>query len=363
MVDVYSPTRLAGIVGRLPRRGSFLRNMFFKKTIPPSGAKKIAFDQDTANKGIALYVHPLVAGKPVRERGFVTREIEPAYVKPWMNFDPMRVLDRIIGEDFNGPLTPAVRQTANLVRGYADLHQIIGTRLEQQAYEALHTGAVVISGEGIPEAITVSFGRTGSLTKTLTSGDRWGESGVSPLDDLVDWHRELAAKNGKSPNRWVLGPLAAAYLRADPKFEKQVNQDYKRQTPGSAADAISLDSPEMGLLIGVFKGAGGSVEIWEYQQEYEDEAGSTQKIMGDYAVLIGYEDSEITQTMCFGTVIDPRYNYQSGVYTDPTTQSLMHVLPWHAFKERPAVGEMIGLDCAPLAALTEKDGTLAVTVR
>lgn len=364
MVNTYTPTRLIGITGRLPRRSGFLRKMFFKKLIPPSGARKIAFDQDTANKGIALYCHPLHEGRPVRERGFVTREIEPAYVKTWMNFDPMRVLDRIIGEEFSGPNTPAVRQQANLTRGFADLYQILDTRLEQQATEALTTGAIVIPvSEGIPEAINVSFGRKASLTKTLLTTARWGETGVSPIDDIVDWVRELAALNGKSPNRVVLGPLASEYVRLDPKYEKLINQDYKRQTPGSAGDAIVLDSPEMGLLIGVLKAAGGAIELWEYQQTYEDEASNEQKMMGDYQVLIGYEDTEISQTQCYGTVIDPKYNYEAGVYTDPATQQLMHVLPWHDFKPRPAIGEMIGLDCAPLMALTERDANLAVTVR
>lgn len=363
MVSVYSPTRLVGIVGRLPRRSSFLQRMFFKKTIPPTGARKIAFDQDTANKGIALYCHPLVAGKPVRERGFVTREIEPGYVKTWMNFDPMRNLDRIIGEDFSGPLTPAVRQQANLVRGFGDLYQIIGTRMEQQSFEALMTGAVVMSGEGIPEPINVSFGRKSSLTKTLTSTARWGEANVSPIDDIVDWVRELAAINGVSPNRVILGPLASEYLRNDLKFEKQINQDYRRQTQGTTFDTYVLDAPDQGILIGVLKAAGGAIELWEYQQTYEDETGAEQKIMGDHAVIIGYEGTVITQTQCYGTVIDPKHNYQSGEYTDPATQALMNVLPWHAFKERPAVGEMIGLDSAPLMALTERDANLAVTVR
>jgi hypothetical protein len=359
----YEPRRLLGIVGRLPRRSSFLSKMFFKRMIPPSGAKKIAFDQDTATKGIALYCHPLVDGKPVRERGFVTREIEPAYVKPWMNFDPVRVLDRIIGEDFSGPLTPNVRRQANLTRGYADLMQIIGTRLEQQAYEGLMTGQQVISGEGIPEPIIVSYGRLSSLTKTLTTTARWGEAGVSPLDDIVDWIRELAAVNGMSPNRVVLGPMASEYLRNDPKFEKLINQDYKRQTPGTQFDAVVLDEPINGLLIGVLKAAGGSVELWEYQQTYEDETGAAQKIMGDHSVIIGYESTELTQTQCFGTVIDPELNYESSLLTDPTTQAVMHIAPWHAFKQKPAVGEMIGIMSAPLMALTEKDANLVVTVR
>jgi hypothetical protein len=362
MVSVYTPSKLHGIVGRTPRRGSFLRKMFFKRKILPTGERKIAFDQDTANKGIALFCHPMSNGKPIRERGFVTREFEPAYVKPWMNFDPMRPLDRIIGEDFNGTITPGLRREANLRRGYADMLQIIDTRLEQQCFEALVTGQQLISGEGIPETLTVSYGRATALTETLTSGDRWGEANVSPIDDMLERHRTLAAVNGLAPNRWVFGPLAANYLRADPKFEKFVNQDYKRQTPGTALDAFSLDSPELGLLIGVLKAAGGTVELWEYQQQYEDENGSAQKIMGDHSVIIGYEHPEISMTECYGTIIDPELNYQH-TELDGGTGLLTPVAPWHAFKPKPAIGEMIGVMCAPLMALTEKDGSFGLTVR
>lgn len=362
MVDHITPSKLHGIVGRIPRRSSFLRKMFFKRRILPTGARKIAFDQDTANKGIALFCHPMSNGRPIRERSWVTREFTPAYVKAWSNINPERVLDRMIGEDFSGSLDPAVRHQAIITRTLQDCLQIVDTRLEQQCYEGLIGGTQVISGDGIPEAITVNYGRVAGLTKQLTSTARWGETGVSPIDDIVDWIRELAAINGVAPNRVVLGPTASEYVRNDPKYEKLINQDYKRQTSGSQGDAIVLDSPEMGLLIGVLKAAGGSVELWEYQQQYEDESSTATKIMADLAVIIGYEHPEISQTECYGTIIDPAQNYQHAML-DGGTGLLTPMGVWHEFAKKPAIGEAVGVMCAPLMALTEKDANLAVLVR
>lgn len=359
----YETRRLIGITANLRRPSTFILNMFFKRYIGPTGARKIAFDTDSRLRGIALFCAPHVAGKPVRDRGYTTKEFEPAYVKPWMNFDPWKNLDRMIGEDFNGSMSPAQRQAANLVRGFNDLKQITFTRLEAMACEGVVTGEQVISGDGIPTDVTVDYGRKTAFTVTLTSTDRWEESGVSPVDDVGGWCRDYAAENGVSPNRVVFGPLSWNAFAADPKFEKAVNQDYKRQTPGSQVDSMILGDATPGILMGVLKSGGGVIELWVYQQTYENEAGTETKMIDDYAVIIGCEHPELTQTQCFGTVLDPALGYQSQHLVDPVTGAMMDFAPWHAFAQKPAIGESIGLMCAPLMALTEPNAVMGIVTR
>lgn len=359
----YETRRLIGITANLRRPSTFILNMFWKRYIGPTGSKKIAFDTDSRTRGIALFCSPLVAGRPVRERGYSTKEFEPAYLKPWMDFDPWAPLDRMIGEQFNGEVSPAIRQQARLVRGFNDLKSISFMRLEAMAAEGAMTGAQIISGEGIPEDIEVDYGRKATFTKALTSTARWGEAGVSPYDDAASWSREMAAENGIAPNRWVFGPLAWDLFAEDPKFEKMINIEYKRQTSGTQSDVAVLGDATPGILMGSLKSGGGQTELWVYQQTYEDEAGVEQKVINDYSVILGYEHPELTQTQCFGTVIDPALGYQSEMLVDPVTKARMEFAPWHAFKTKPEVGEMIGLSSAPLMAMPEPNALMGVTVR
>lgn len=358
----YETRRLIGVVANLPPPASFLLNMFFKKEIRPTGARKIMFDVESQNKGIALLCNPIVAGRPVRERGYFTKEIEPAYMKPWMNFDPYGVLDRMVGEAPVGELDPAARQSARLVRGFNDLKTIAIRRYEVMAATALITGKVVISGEGIPTDIEVDFGRKAGFTKALTSTVRWNENGVSPVSDLETWVAEFIAESGYAPTRVSFDPLAWKALRADPLFKDSIDLTYKRNSEAMGIDYLMLGNSQQGQLMGSLK-SGGNIELWVYQQTYLNETGATAKVVPDFSVIIGSENPEITQTMAWGTVIDPELGYQSEQLRDPETGARLEFAPSHWFQSKPHIGEAIMLQSAGLPALTNPNGTMGITVR
>ncbi len=358
----YETRRLIGIVADLPPPSAFLLNMFFKKEIRPTGARKVMFDVESQNKGIALLCNPIVAGRPVRERGFYTKEIEPAYMKPWMNFDPYGVLDRMVGEAPSGELDPAARQSARLVRGFNDLKTIAIRRYEVMAAQALITGKSIISGEGIPIDIEVDYGRKAAFTKALTSGDRWNEASVSPVSNVETWVAEFIAETGYAPTRISFDPLAWKSFRADPLFDKSIDVTYKRNSEAMGLDYLMLGNAQQGQLMGSLK-SGGNIELWVYQQTYLNEAGAAAKVVPDYSVIIGSENPEITQTMAWGTVIDPELGYQSEQLRDPETGARLEFAPAHWFQQKPHIGEAIMLQSAGLPALTSPNGTMGITVR
>lgn len=358
----YETRRLMGVVANLPPPSSFLLNMFFKKEIRPTGARKVMFDVESQNKGIALLCNPIVAGRPVRERGYFTKELEPAYMKPWMNFDPYGVLDRMAGEAPVGELDPAQRQAARLVRGFNDLKTIAIRRYEVMAATALITGKVIISGEGIPTDIEVDFGRKAGFTKALTSGDRWNESGVSPISNIETWVAEYIAETGYAPTRISFDPLAWKSVRNDPLFKESIDVNYKRQTEGASMDYLMLGNAQQGQLMGVLR-SGANIELWVYQQTYLNEAGAATKVVPDNSVIIGSEHPDLTQTMAWGTVIDPELGYQSENLRDPETGARLEFAPKHWFQQPPHIGEAIMLQSAGLPALTNPNGTMGITTR
>lgn len=362
-MNAYDTRRLIGVLGKAPRRSSFIRKMFFKGLIPPTGERKIGFDVDTFTKGISFFCHPLSEGKHSQLPGFSYKEFEPAYIKETTTLDPFRVLDRLPGEPLNGGASITQRQNAMLLKAFTSHTIMISNRLEVMAIEAVTTGHVTVSGEGIPTAIDVDFGRKASLTKSLSGSARWGQNGVSPFDNFMDWVRELAQVNGKVPNRAVFDPISAKQMRADPKFVAATDVNYKRATSGGTqGDTFVLDYPTEGIMFGAITQGGNTIELWEYQQQYEHPIGTPNNMWPDNTVMIGYEDPtlELSHVQAFGTIIDPETGYASGVAVDPDSGVPLILAPWHAFAKKPAIGEMCGTMCAPLMALKEKNANLCV---
>ena len=81
------------------------------------------------------------------------------------------------------------------------------------ASELLRTGMVTVVGEDYPEQV-VDLGRHEDLTVTLTGGNRWGESGVSPMSSIRTWSADVASKSGAGARHVVMDPAAALRLTA-----------------------------------------------------------------------------------------------------------------------------------------------------
>ena len=361
MLDAYDTARLVGIIADLRRPSNFLLRTYFNNYIGPTGRKKIVFDVEGRNTGMAMFCSPYVEGRPVRERGFSTKEFEPAYVKPWMALDPDRPLKRRIGEDIGGEVEPEERFDAIVVANFDDLYRLCFNRIEKMAGEALVTGKNIVSGDGY-ETQEVDYGRKATHTKTLTSTARWGETDVSPVKDLESWNRQYTAENGYAPNRITFDPKAFDLFRDDPLYEKAVNQDYKRQTEGSKADTLMFGDEEQGYMVGALASGGATIELWVYNQSFLDENEVNQQVLPDYAVVLGSSNENAQQTQAFGTIIDPTLGYRSELIRDPYTGQRMDVAPKLWGKPNPGqVFQMV--QAAPLTALTKPNAILAATVR
>ena len=94
-----------------------------------------------------------------------------------------------------GQYSPEQRMQILVAQDLSDQLDMLRRRMEWMAAQAIHSGAVTVSGDEYP-AVTVDFGRDSSLTVVKTGGNRWGQAGIKPLDDLQDWSDTMVKKTG-----------------------------------------------------------------------------------------------------------------------------------------------------------------------
>lgn len=362
-LTVYSTASMIGIVASLrsANRSTFMLDMFFGQYVPPTGQREIQFDVEDDVLGVAPFVSPLKEGKIVSEAGFTTKSFTPAYVKPKMPLNPFGVVSRAMGEAPGGNLTPAQREEARVAKGFNDLFGMTARRLELMAIDALLDGIVTVTGDGY-DAVAVNFGRAAGQTVTLAEGSQWDDTGISPVADLDTRIATVTAATGVQPDIVVMDGKAWGLYEADPKFKERRDLTLGILPGGGTLASPGLSRPPVkgGILKATLDG--GAVQIWVYQQQYKNDAGSVVNMIPDYSVFIGCSDPRCQGTRHFGTILDPELGYDSSALVDPESGALIEFAPKTWTTPDPAQ-RFLMLQCAPLTALTRPNATMYMLVK
>ncbi len=340
-MDIYSTTALNRLVGSLIRPQSALLSTFFG-TVETSDTEDIKFDVENKRRRISPFVSPLRAGKLVEEEGYTTNTFSPAYIKDKRVFDPNKALKRSAGETIGGTLTPLNRHQANLVRSSADQLDMLTRRKEVMASEVLRTGACTITGEGYP-TVVVSFGRKSTHTVQLTSTDRWGETGVKPLEDIEDWTSLLLKDSGCVVRDVIMDTEAWRVFRAGDDVAKYLDT---RPLNNVDTSVVAIQFAKLGLS---YKGQIGELRFWVYQDWYVDDSGVEQKILPDYTVILASPDVEGVQH--HGAIRDEDAGIQALEYFSKS------------WKEEDPSRRILLMQSAPLVVPYRPDATFCATVR
>jgi len=316
-MDIYATAVLAGVVKSLFVPPSFLLDTYFPN-IQEETTEEIHFDQENGKRRIAPFVSPLREGVIVESLGFTTKTFKPAYVKDKRVFDPSRPLRRAKGEQIGGSWTPAQRIQLTLASELQDQVEMIQRRMEVMASEALRLGQVTVEGEGYP-TVVVSYGRDGTLQVTLTTPNRWGESGIKPLDNLETWGQAVLKKSGTMPRKVVMDLKAWNLFKADADVKAELDR-----FRGNSTLVTDAAIEEGGVFMGIIRGW----SIYVYSGWYVDSSGVEQPILPDYTVIMGSE--KIDGYRAFGAIRDEKAGYQamqyfpkSWVTEDPAVRFLM----------------------------------------
>lgn len=222
MINMYDTRELLeALIQMLPVKTFLLDTFFRSQELHLTG--NVDIDVEKGKRRLAPFVSPLQQGKLVEKRGYNTETYTPPYVKPKMVTTAEDMLKRMIGNHiYSGGMTGADYAAVQLGKELAILDEMITRREEWMAAQALLTGAVVCTGDGISQSI--DFQMDASHKITLTSTDLWSDTTNSaPLEDCEDWAELVAKDSGLTVDTIIMGKDAARAFVNHPDVQKKAD--------------------------------------------------------------------------------------------------------------------------------------------
>lgn len=315
---------------------NYLLDLFARK-VHKSKSETIDVSQVKTTRRLAPIVAPSVAGVIQDKDAVGTTILKPGYVKDKRVFKPSEALETLAGESRGGDLSPAKRRDAKILSETFSMIEGAKRRMAFMLCEALRTGKVTVKGKGMDHV--VDFGRNPNNTFDLTGANRWGQSGVSPLDDIEDWITEVSKNTGYVVNDVIFGPEAWKLARKNAEFKELLDTDGLNN--GDNVNAYGQVSN------GSLRGRIGQINFHTFQDIYEDADGNKQGFIGDYDVIIAGVATDIWR--CYGAIQD----------VDVLVPMEHHIKMW---KQNDPSVEFLMLQSAPLAVLGNPDASMCVTV-
>jgi hypothetical protein len=299
-MEIYSTEELIGVIYAQEPLVPYWLNFFpgemtFER-------EQIDFDMVGDDRRLAPFVAPNVQGKVMRDKGYTTKSFKPAYVKPKHVVDPSRAIKRRAGEPLLGTLSLQDRFDAVVAENLMWERKAIERRLEWMAAQAVIHGAVTVVGDDYP-AVTVDFGRDPSLTIALAGAAKWvsTNTGVNPLKDLEDARRQVHRLAKSGVTRLTFGLDAWDAFTSFDTVRELLHNTYR----GSDTEfnrAVSDGSPQeyRGFISG--QNGMGRLELWTYDDEYEEENGTMVPFL-DSGTVVGTGPG-LQGVQCFGAIRD-----------------------------------------------------------
>jgi hypothetical protein len=273
---------LLGVVNALYQPSTWLLDKFFPSAVQFED-QYIHFDKIVEGRKLAPFVHPDVKASRQQSGATQVSSIEAPYIKLDEAVKPGRALKRRAGEPLGGDLTPEERFNAIALDILDGQRKKILRTKEWMAAQMLVNGKVTLTGEGYAEPIVLDFNRDATLDVALTGGDRWGEAGVSVLDDLEDWAINVQDACGVAPNEVVMDLSAWRKARKDTAFLEALDN---RRGGGNAQIELGPISPD-DVSHARYVGTSGDFDFYVYQQTYKTETGTVAKFLPENTVLMG----------------------------------------------------------------------------
>ena len=272
-MDIFEPREMTEALLERKRPKSFLRDTFFSQSENHNTAA-VDIHILEGKRRLAPYVAPNAPGVLVQKDGFQQETFIPPLVKPKDVTTAEDVLRSVrpgesVYTDGRGN-SAAERAAWILGEDMARLDDSITRREEQQAAEALFTGALVIKGHG--EDRTIDFGLNAAQKPVLAGTSKWSDPASNPLADLDKWKREHSQRSGVTATDVVMGADALAAFLDHEKVKTAF--DNRQITTG---DINFEEVGENVTLVGRIARFG--LNLWSYDEWYYDDATSQEKAM------------------------------------------------------------------------------------
>lgn len=311
----YTTAKLVQVVPNLKTSQNFLLDRFFGNVVE-FDTEEVAIDVDIGIRRMSPFVSPLVEGKLVEQRRYVTNRFKPAYIKDKRAPDLRKPIRRAIGERIGGgEITAEQRMMVNLQAEMEDQVDMVNRRLEWMAASALTTGTVTIAGDGFQTAV-IDFGRAAILTIALTGANKWGATQNAAGRDTnitgqIDvFGTRILKASGAVATDIVFTPSAWARFLVAEGVQGAI------QYPTLAVDGNSLNPGSQIKKGAAYKGKWGQYDLWLYNDWFVDAAGVEQPMLADGSIIMSGPD--LMGTRAFGAIIDPEFAYNAMAYAPKT---------------------------------------------
>jgi len=293
-VTIFDTATLMGVQQNLKPLNTYWLDLLFPQ-VQTFDTQFIDFDVVEGGRRIAPFVSPSVQGKVMKNEGFETRRFTPAYLKPKHVVEPNQVFKRMAGETYGGSMSPAQRYEAAVAANMLKERDMITRRLEVMAAEAILGGQVTVTGDNYPTQV-IEFGRAAGQTVVKTAGTKWSDAGVDIIADIDTWVNQTQLLSGYAPTRITVTPDVWAVMRVNAGVKDALDTTYR----GGAA---TLDRGVGSGQPFQYKGMlGASLELYVYNDIYENDAGSNVALMPSGSVVL--TSSGVEGVRAYGAIQD-----------------------------------------------------------
>lgn len=248
-------------------------------------SKNVLIEYKQGNRKLAPFVIPRKGGITMEREGYASYVYTPPYIAPQR---PLTIDDleaKGFGESMYSGLTPQQRQAQVLGEDLSDLSDMIDRRHEWMAREVILTGEVIMKhyaekyGEGEPIEKVLRFYED-TFDNEFTPAKDWNEAGCTIYDDLDAMVKMLTDAGCAVTDLNMSSDAFNAFLKDD-DIQKLFN-NRRIELGGIAPKELPNGVAWMGSIVI----HGKKLDIYVYDEQFEDEEGAMQSFMPSGTVFL-----------------------------------------------------------------------------
>lgn len=285
-MSIYDTRSLIKTTKKIYPVVNWFRNRYFPTSdqdIFPT--KKVLIEYKEGSKKLAPFVIPRKGGITMDREGYTAKEYMPPYIAPQRPLTIDDLNDKGFGEDLYSELTPEQRQAQVLGEDLADLSSMIDRREEWMCSEVIFTGQVIMKhyaekyGVGEPVEKVLRYYDT-TFQNIYTPAVLWDGTSPKMYDDLDAMVAMLT----------TAGCLATDLNMASDVYSKFINDSGIQKLLDNRSINIGnitpVETPEGVAHVGNITVRGKKLDIFVYDEQYEDETGSIGSFMPSGKLMI-----------------------------------------------------------------------------